>query len=141
MQMVVAHCGRCAERVVFGDEITDGGRDDLEKITKVIWDDPFVILANLTLEVSQLFSRELTRYIEETEEIAMSGLKEGPLPHNDRFGCPLSESKLDIDSGSWEKKETRLLTPKLWFLDAEAIEYCQLTLEYKGEMQQDCILR
>ncbi|KAL6334582.1 hypothetical protein AAG906_019084 [Vitis piasezkii] len=34
MQMVVAHCGRCAERVVFGDEITDGGRDDLEKITK-----------------------------------------------------------------------------------------------------------
>ena len=36
MQMVVAHCGRCAERVVFGDEITDGGRDDLEKITKVI---------------------------------------------------------------------------------------------------------
>ena len=36
MQMVVAHYGRCAERVVFGDEITDGGRDDLEKITKVI---------------------------------------------------------------------------------------------------------
>ncbi|RVW68839.1 ATP-dependent zinc metalloprotease FTSH 12, chloroplastic [Vitis vinifera] len=258
MQMVVAHGGRCAERVVFGDEITDGGRDDLEKITKrdgnqpskfkvgaycltkrvglmdrpdspdgelikYRWDDPFVIPANMTLEVSELFSRELTRYIEETEEIAMSGLKvnrhildmitnellensritglevdekmkglspimfedfvkpfqinleedahvvkiqlgyrvahltpvsdskcrfpfsfrnvmvinfyflailqEGPLPHNDRFGCPLSESKLDIDSGSWEKKETRLLTPMLWFLDAEAIEYCQLTLE------------
>lgn len=35
MQMVVAHGGRCAERVVFGDDITDGGRDDLEKITKV----------------------------------------------------------------------------------------------------------
>ncbi|CBI39361.3 unnamed protein product, partial [Vitis vinifera] len=29
----------------------------------------------MTLEVSELFSRELTRYIEETEEIAMSGLK------------------------------------------------------------------
>ncbi|WKA13432.1 hypothetical protein VitviT2T_030730 [Vitis vinifera] len=113
MQMVVAHGGRCAERVVFGDEITDGGRDDLEKITKIAremvispansrlgltaltkrvglmdrpdspdgelikyrWDDPFVIPANMTLEVSELFSRELTRYIEETEEIAMSGLK------------------------------------------------------------------
>ncbi|RVW25613.1 ATP-dependent zinc metalloprotease FTSH 12, chloroplastic [Vitis vinifera] len=99
MQMVVAHGGRCAERVVFGDEITDGGRDDLEKITKIAremvispansrlgltaltkrvglmdrpdspdgelikyrWDDPFVIPANMTLEVSELFSRELTR--------------------------------------------------------------------------------
>lgn len=35
MQMVVAHGGRCAERIVFGDDITDGGRDDLEKITRV----------------------------------------------------------------------------------------------------------
>lgn len=35
MQMVVAHGGRCAERVVFGDDVTDGGKDDLEKITKV----------------------------------------------------------------------------------------------------------
>lgn len=35
MQMVVAHGGRCAERVVYGDDITDGGADDLEKITKV----------------------------------------------------------------------------------------------------------
>lgn len=35
MQMVVAHGGCCAERVVYGDDITDGGRDDLEKITKV----------------------------------------------------------------------------------------------------------
>lgn len=35
MQMVVAHGGRCAECVVFGDDITDGGKDDLEKITKV----------------------------------------------------------------------------------------------------------
>ncbi|RVX07405.1 ATP-dependent zinc metalloprotease FTSH 12, chloroplastic [Vitis vinifera] len=99
MQMVVAHGGRCAERVVFGDKITDGGRDDLEKITKIaremvispansrlgltaltkrvglmdrpdspdgelikyMWDDPFMIPANMTLEVSELFSRELTR--------------------------------------------------------------------------------
>lgn len=35
MQMVVAHGGRCAEHVIFGEDITDGGRDDLEKITKV----------------------------------------------------------------------------------------------------------
>ncbi|PPD82880.1 hypothetical protein GOBAR_DD20188 [Gossypium barbadense] len=114
MQMVVAHGGRCAERVVFGDDITDGGRDDLEKITKIAremvispqnarlgltqltkrvglldrpdspdgelikyrWDDPYVIPANMTLEVSELFSRELTRYIEETEELAINALKD-----------------------------------------------------------------
>ncbi|MED6144837.1 ATP-dependent zinc metalloprotease FTSH 12, chloroplastic [Stylosanthes scabra] len=114
MQMVVAHGGRCAERVVYGDDITDGGRDDLEKITKIAremvispqnkrlglmaltkrvglldrpdspdgeliryrWDDPQVIPANMTLEVSEQFTRELTRYIEETEELAMNALME-----------------------------------------------------------------
>ncbi|KAI3456670.1 hypothetical protein Pfo_013333 [Paulownia fortunei] len=114
MQMVVAHGGRCAERIVFGDDITDGGRDDLEKITKIAremvisprnprlgltaltkriglvdrpdnpdgeiirykWDDPHVIPANMTLEVSELFTRELTRYIDETEELAMKGLRD-----------------------------------------------------------------
>ncbi|KAK7313902.1 hypothetical protein VNO77_39107 [Canavalia gladiata] len=114
MQMVVAHGGRCAERIVFGDDITDGGRDDLEKITKIAremvicpqnkrlglialtkrvglvdrpdspdgeliryrWDDPQVIPANMTLEVSELFTRELTRYIEETEELAMNALRD-----------------------------------------------------------------
>ncbi|TXG71305.1 hypothetical protein EZV62_006240 [Acer yangbiense] len=114
MQMVVAHGGRCAERVVFGDDVTDGGKDDLEKITKIAremvispqnarlglaaltkrvglldrpdnsdgelikyrWDNPHVIPANMTLELSELFSRELTRYIEETEELAMNALKE-----------------------------------------------------------------
>ncbi|KAF4347100.1 hypothetical protein G4B88_025143 [Cannabis sativa] len=113
MQMVVAHGGRCAERVVFGDDITDGGRDDLEKITKIAremvispqnrrlglfgltkkvgmvdrpdnpdgeliryrWDDPHVIPATMTPEVSELFTRELTRYIEETEKLAMDGLR------------------------------------------------------------------
>ncbi|KAJ0041943.1 hypothetical protein Pint_18129 [Pistacia integerrima] len=34
MQMVVAHGGRCAESVVFGEDITDEGKDDTEKITK-----------------------------------------------------------------------------------------------------------
>ncbi|KAK9937407.1 hypothetical protein M0R45_014201 [Rubus argutus] len=113
MQMVVAHGGRCAERVVYGDDITDGGRDDLEKLTKIAremvispqnsrlgltaltkriglvdrpdspdgeliryrWDDPNVIPANMTLEVSELFTRELTRYIDETEKLAMDGLR------------------------------------------------------------------
>ncbi|KAM7532394.1 hypothetical protein LguiB_035804 [Lonicera macranthoides] len=112
MQMVVAHGGRCAERVVFGDDITDGGRDDLKKITKIAremvisprnsrlgltaltkrmglsdppesstskvikykWDSRRVIPTPMTLEVSELFTRELTRYIEETEELAMDGL-------------------------------------------------------------------
>ncbi|GFQ08519.1 ATP-dependent zinc metalloprotease ftsh 12 chloroplastic [Phtheirospermum japonicum] len=114
MQMVVAHGGRCAERIVFGDDVTDGGTDDLEKITKIAremvisprnprlgltaltkrlgladrpdnpdgeiirykWDDPNVIPANMTLEVSELFTRELTRYIDETEELAMKGLRD-----------------------------------------------------------------
>ncbi|OVA12409.1 Peptidase M41 [Macleaya cordata] len=114
MQMVVAHGGRCAERIVFGDDITDGGTDDLEKITKIAremvisprnsklgltrlikrvglmdrpdnpdgelikykWDDPQVIPADMTVEVSELFTRELTRYIEETEELAMRGLEQ-----------------------------------------------------------------
>ncbi|GAB4836756.1 ATP-dependent zinc metalloprotease FTSH 12, chloroplastic [Ancistrocladus abbreviatus] len=114
MQMVVAHGGRCAEKIVFGDDVTDGGKDDLEKITKIAremvisprnarlgltaltkrvglvdrpdsidgelikfkWDDPHVIPANMTLEVSELFSRELTRYIEETEELAINGLRD-----------------------------------------------------------------
>ncbi|GAV73495.1 AAA domain-containing protein/Peptidase_M41 domain-containing protein [Cephalotus follicularis] len=113
MQMVVAHGGRCAEHVVFGEDITDGGGDDLEKITKIAremvispqnarlgltpltrrvglmdkpdspdselikyrWDDPHVIPADMTLEVSELFTRELTRYIDETEELAMNGLR------------------------------------------------------------------
>ncbi|KAF2317688.1 hypothetical protein GH714_039576 [Hevea brasiliensis] len=103
MQMVVAHGGRCAEHLVFGDDVTDGGSDDLEKITKIAremvispqnarlgltaltkrvglrdrpdspesglikykWDDPHVIPANMTLEVSELFTRELTREVEE----------------------------------------------------------------------------
>ncbi|KAG2396909.1 ATP-dependent zinc metalloprotease FTSH 12 [Vigna angularis] len=113
MQMVVAHGGRCAERIVFGDDISDGGSDDLEKITKIAremvispqnkklgligltkrvglidrpdspdgeliryrWDDPHVIPADMTLEVSELFTRELARYIEETEELAMNALR------------------------------------------------------------------
>lgn len=112
MQMVVAHGGRCAERVVFGNDVTDGGQDDLEKITKIAremvispanprlgltaltrriglidrpdnpdgelikykWDDPHVIPADMSLEAAELFTRELTRYIEETEEIAIKGL-------------------------------------------------------------------
>ncbi|CAA2960730.1 ATP-dependent zinc metalloprotease FTSH 12, chloroplastic [Olea europaea subsp. europaea] len=117
MQMVVAHGGHCAERIVFGDDITDGRRDDLEKITKIAremvispmnhrlgltaltkriglvdrpdnpdgemikykWDDPHIIPADMTLEVSELFTRELTRYIEETEELAMKGLTDNRL--------------------------------------------------------------
>ncbi|XP_011013846.1 PREDICTED: ATP-dependent zinc metalloprotease FTSH 12, chloroplastic [Populus euphratica] len=113
MQMVVAHGGRCAERLVYGEDITDGGSDDLEKITKIAremaispqnaklgltaltkrvglmdrpdnpdgelikyrWDDPHVIPANMTLEVSELFTREMARYVEETEELAMEGLR------------------------------------------------------------------
>lgn len=34
MQMVVAHGGRCSERLIFGD-ISDGGQDDLARISSV----------------------------------------------------------------------------------------------------------
>ncbi|CAA0842133.1 ATP-dependent zinc metalloprotease FTSH 12-chloroplastic [Striga hermonthica] len=114
MQMVVAHGGRCAERLVFDDDITDGGLDDLKKITKIAremvispnnhrlglafltkrhglmnrkensgteimryrWDDPRVVPVDMSLELSELFTRELTRYIDETEALAMKGLRE-----------------------------------------------------------------
>ncbi|KAL8461893.1 hypothetical protein ACS0TY_033099 [Phlomoides rotata] len=110
MQMVVAHGGRCAERIVYGDDITDGGTDDLEKITKIAremvisprnprlgltaltkriglverpdnpdgeiirykWDDPHVVPANMTLEVSELFTRELTRVTSMSLDILLS---------------------------------------------------------------------
>ncbi|KAJ4754538.1 ATP-dependent zinc metalloprotease FtsH [Rhynchospora pubera] len=114
MQMVVAHGGRCAERIVFGDDITDGGKDDLEKITKIAreiaispanprlgltpfvkqirhgwvdqpystqqelikykWDDPCYVPVEMTVEISEMFTREIENYIEETEEMAMDGL-------------------------------------------------------------------
>nr|XP_016494965.1 PREDICTED: ATP-dependent zinc metalloprotease FTSH 12, chloroplastic-like [Nicotiana tabacum] len=44
------------------------------EIIKYKWDDPHIIPANMTVEVSELFTRELTRYIDETEELAMRGL-------------------------------------------------------------------
>lgn len=37
MQMVVAHGGRCAERLVYGENISDGGQDDLARISAVIF--------------------------------------------------------------------------------------------------------
>ncbi|KAL4567003.1 hypothetical protein LXL04_022573 [Taraxacum kok-saghyz] len=40
------------------------------------WDDPHVVPADMTVEVSELFTRELTRYIQETDELAMKGLTE-----------------------------------------------------------------
>ncbi|KAK1285384.1 hypothetical protein QJS10_CPB20g00596 [Acorus calamus] len=46
------------------------------ELMKYKWDDPKVIPANMTPEVSEMFTRELTRYIEETEDLAMSGLKQ-----------------------------------------------------------------
>ncbi|CAA2991900.1 ATP-dependent zinc metalloprotease FTSH 12, chloroplastic [Olea europaea subsp. europaea] len=44
------------------------------EMIKYKWDDPHIIPADMTLEVSELFTRELIRYIEETEELAMKGL-------------------------------------------------------------------
>lgn len=35
MQMVVAHGGRCAERLMYGDNVSDGGQDDLARISSV----------------------------------------------------------------------------------------------------------
>lgn len=47
MQMVVAHGGRCAERILFGNNVSDGGQDDLAKITQVF---PFPLCTMWTSE-------------------------------------------------------------------------------------------
>ncbi|CAH2041958.1 unnamed protein product [Thlaspi arvense] len=49
------------------------------KLIKYKWDDPHVVPADMTPEVAELFTRELTRYIEETEELAIKGLKDNRL--------------------------------------------------------------
>ncbi|KAI3744585.1 hypothetical protein L1987_57669 [Smallanthus sonchifolius] len=76
MQMVVAHAGRCAERVVLGDDITDGGPSMIYKrsqrvglanradstdreLVKYRLDDPHVIPADMIVEVLELFTHEL----------------------------------------------------------------------------------
>lgn len=112
MQMVVAHGGRCAERLVYGVDITDGGQDDLARISRIAreiaishasprlglypmlwkdkfdppvpadevdlipnnWNKPGNRIANMTMELSEMFTREVTRYADETEEEAMRGL-------------------------------------------------------------------
>lgn len=113
MQMVVAHGGRCAEQLIFGDDITDGGRDDLARISSIArelvispanprlglfrltwnctyespfhnqegslikneWEKPGTEIAQMSVELSELFTREVTRYIEETEEDAKNALR------------------------------------------------------------------
>eukprot|EP00252_Welwitschia_mirabilis_P015196 TRINITY_DN33438_c0_g1_i1.p1 TRINITY_DN33438_c0_g1~~TRINITY_DN33438_c0_g1_i1.p1 ORF type:complete len:1020 (-),score=228.37 TRINITY_DN33438_c0_g1_i1:625-3684(-) len=115
MQMIVAHGGRCAEKLIL-NEITDQGFDDLETIShiarelvispgnprlgllRMTWsgkfrlpfqtafDDPEEALeknewreadakAIMSVELSELFTREVTRYIEETEETALAALQ------------------------------------------------------------------
>ncbi|KAK8962047.1 hypothetical protein KSP40_PGU016023 [Platanthera guangdongensis] len=44
------------------------------ELLKYKWDDPNVVPADMTIEVSELFSRELTKYIQETEEVAINGI-------------------------------------------------------------------
>lgn len=50
MQMVVAHGGRCAERILFGDNVSDGGQDDLQKISGVCI--LFIYVSDLFLAIS-----------------------------------------------------------------------------------------
>ena len=45
------------------------------ELIKYRWDHPHVMPAEMSVEVSELFTRELTRYIEETEELAMNALR------------------------------------------------------------------
>ncbi|KAG0583886.1 hypothetical protein KC19_3G168900 [Ceratodon purpureus] len=113
MQMVVAHGGRCAERILFGDNVSDGGQDDLQKISGIAreltislsnnrfglfpmkwqetldppkrpdetdlipneWDKPGSQIVGMSTEFSELFTREVTKYIDETEEQAMEALR------------------------------------------------------------------
>ncbi|KAK0596437.1 hypothetical protein LWI29_015699 [Acer saccharum] len=106
MQMVVAHGGRCAERVVFGDDVTDGGKDDLEKITKYIEETEELamnalkenrhildIIAKELLEKSRITGLEVEEKLKGLSPIMFEDYvkpfqinlqEEGPLPHNDR---------------------------------------------------------
>ncbi|KAI5060331.1 hypothetical protein GOP47_0024751 [Adiantum capillus-veneris] len=112
MHLVVAQGGRCAERVIFGDNITDGGQDDIARISRIArelaishaspriglypmlwkdkfdpplppdevdlipknWDRPGNRIANMTMELSEMFTREVTRYADEAEDEAMRAL-------------------------------------------------------------------
>ncbi|XP_024020237.1 ATP-dependent zinc metalloprotease FTSH 12, chloroplastic [Morus notabilis] len=173
MQMVVAHGGRCAERVVYGDDITDGGRDDLEKITKIAremvispqnrrlgllpltkriglvdrpdnpdgeliryrWDDPHVIPAKMTPEVSELFNRELTRYIEETEELAMNALR------NNRHILDLITTELLEKSritGLEVEEKMKGLSPVMF---EDYVKPYQINLEEEGPLPHNDRLR
>ncbi|CAK9314663.1 unnamed protein product [Citrullus colocynthis] len=173
MQMVVAHGGRCAEHLIFGNDVTDGGKDDLEKITKIAremvispqnarlgltaltkrigladrpdnpdgeliryrWDDPQVIPANMTLELSEMFSRELTRYIEETEELAMNGLRE-----NRRILEMITEELLDKSriTGLEVKEKLKDLSPAMF---DDFIEPFQIDLDAEGPLPHKDKLR
>ncbi|EYU27570.1 hypothetical protein ABFS82_13G145300 [Erythranthe guttata] len=173
MQMVVAHGGRCAERIIFGDDITDGGTDDLEKITKIAremvisprnprlgltaltkriglvdrpdnpdgerirykWDDPHVIPANMTVEVSELFMRELTRYIDETEELAMKGLRD-----NKHILDAIAQQLLDNSRITGLEVEERMkgLSPIMF---EDFVKPFQINLEEEGPMPHNDRLR
>ncbi|CAI5517207.1 unnamed protein product [Closterium sp. Naga37s-1] len=114
MQMVVAHGGMCAERLVFGDDhVTDNGQDDLMKLSQIAreiasshanprfgllpitmhpimeppgfpdevelipssWTRPGTQVASMSVEMSEIFTREVTWNIELTERMAMDALR------------------------------------------------------------------
>ncbi|CAI5462679.1 unnamed protein product [Closterium sp. Yama58-4] len=114
MQMVVAHGGMCAERLVFGDDhVTDNGQDDLMKLSQIAreiasshanprfglmpvtmhpimeppgfpdevelipssWSRPGTQVAAMSVEMSEIFTREVTWNIELTERMAMDALR------------------------------------------------------------------
>ncbi|CAI5999442.1 unnamed protein product [Closterium sp. NIES-64] len=114
MQMVVAHGGMCAERLVFGDDhVTDNGQDDLMKLSQIAreiasshanprfgllpitmhpimeppgfpdevelipssWSRPGMQVASMSVEMSEIFTREVTWNIEQTERMAMDALR------------------------------------------------------------------
>ncbi|KAJ8435303.1 hypothetical protein Cgig2_026395 [Carnegiea gigantea] len=58
----------------IGLKARQGGQDG--ELIRYEWDDPRVTLAEMTPEISELFTRELTRYIEETEDLAIKGLEQ-----------------------------------------------------------------
>ncbi|XP_011628477.1 ATP-dependent zinc metalloprotease FTSH 12, chloroplastic [Amborella trichopoda] len=173
MQMVVAHGGRCAELVVFGDGVTDGGRDDLEKISKIgremvisprnarlgltalikrygvtespdspdgelikyKWEDPHVIPVDMTPELSELFTRELTRYIEETEEYAMDGLMRNRHILDRIVDVLLERSRL---TGLEVQEIVRQMNPSMF---DDFVEPFQINLDEEGPMPVNNKLR
>ncbi|KZV35861.1 ATP-dependent zinc metalloprotease FTSH 12, chloroplastic [Dorcoceras hygrometricum] len=105
------------------------------EIIRYKWDDPHVIPANMTLEVSELFTRELTRYIDEAEEHAMKGLRD-----NSHILNVIAEELLERSriTGLEVEERMRGLSPIMF---EDFVKPYQIDLEEDGPVPHNDTLR